>query len=220
MLVPRDALAASTVNGKIYTIGGGERSGPFSVVEEYDPATDTWTKKADMPTARAFLSTGVVNGKIYAIGGSRFNAPAYTAVEEYDPVTDTWTKKADMPARRTWSSTSVVDEKIYTFGGGSRQGGEPLSSLFLYDPVMDTWEVKDDMPVKMGGVGTSVIDGRIYVIGGTSVPYPYNLHLSTVWEYDPGFAPIPPEEAVPAEETTSVKPEGKLFMLWGEIRSE
>jgi len=37
-------------------------------------AEDTWTRKADMPTARLGLSTSVVDGKIYAIGG----AQAYT----------------------------------------------------------------------------------------------------------------------------------------------
>jgi hypothetical protein len=36
---------------------------------------DTWTKKADMPTARWSLSTSVVNGKIYAIGGWMGSAP-------------------------------------------------------------------------------------------------------------------------------------------------
>ncbi|MHC4540619.1 MAG: hypothetical protein ACYS74_12685 [Planctomycetota bacterium] len=33
-------------------------------------AADTWTQKADMPTARLGLATSVVDAKIYAIGGS------------------------------------------------------------------------------------------------------------------------------------------------------
>ena len=35
---------------------------------------DTWTRKADMPTARMLLSTSVVDGKIYAIGGDCFDS--------------------------------------------------------------------------------------------------------------------------------------------------
>jgi hypothetical protein len=35
-------------------------------------------------------------------------------------------------------------------------------------------------------MSTSVVDGRVYVIGGTSMPYPYNPSLSTVWEFIPG----------------------------------
>lgn len=70
----RWGLSTSVVNGKIYAIGGmagdsvnGSRE--VSTVEVYDPTTDTWTMKADMPTARACISTCVVNGKIYVFGG-------------------------------------------------------------------------------------------------------------------------------------------------------
>ena len=71
MPTAREMLSSSVVNGKIYVIGGGKTGGTMaSTVEEYDPATDTWTKKADMPTARWRLSTRAVNGKIYAIGGA------------------------------------------------------------------------------------------------------------------------------------------------------
>jgi hypothetical protein len=64
------------VNGKIYAIGGCTgMANVFPTVEEYDPATDTWTKKADMPTARELLSTTAVDGKIYAIGGDMTGFP-------------------------------------------------------------------------------------------------------------------------------------------------
>jgi hypothetical protein len=47
MPTPRWGLSASVVDGKIYAIGGGQGMiGKYmSPVEEYDPATDTWTKK-------------------------------------------------------------------------------------------------------------------------------------------------------------------------------
>jgi len=57
----------------------------LSPVEEYDPATDTWTRKADMPTARSGLTTCAVNGKMYAIGGwVGSNFTGISTVEEYD----------------------------------------------------------------------------------------------------------------------------------------
>jgi len=77
------------VNSKIYAIGGSQPQS--KAVEEYDPATDTWTTKSPIPTARWGLTTGTVNGKIYAIGGGNVYPPTkcYRTVEEYDPVTDT-----------------------------------------------------------------------------------------------------------------------------------
>ncbi len=74
MPTARQGLSTSVVNGKIYAIGGGASSNmgteTFSTVEEYDPATDRWTTKSEMPTARGFHSAGMVDGKIYVIGGS------------------------------------------------------------------------------------------------------------------------------------------------------
>lgn len=61
----------------------------FGTVESYDPLTDTWTRKADMPTARWGLATGVVNGKIYAIGGGNAARDVvYNTVEIYNPQGD------------------------------------------------------------------------------------------------------------------------------------
>ncbi len=77
------------VSGKIYVIGGTHvwPDGALSTVEEYNPAANAWTKKADMPTARINLAASTVNGKIYAIGGStkRGDAPIFSTVEEYTP---------------------------------------------------------------------------------------------------------------------------------------
>jgi N-acetylneuraminic acid mutarotase len=117
MPTPRRALSTSSVNGKIYAIGGASsepENVKLSTVEEYDPATDTWTRKADMPTARSSFSTSVVSGKIYAIGGSRDSG---SVVEEYDSATDTWMRKADMPTPRRWLATCAVNGKIYAIGG-------------------------------------------------------------------------------------------------------
>ena len=124
MPTERSYVSTSAVNGKIYAIGGAKAGQRFSTVEEYNPATNTWTKKADMPTARSGLSTSVVNEKIYAIGGWMLST-----VEEYDPKTDKWTKKTDMPTAREWLSTSVVNGEIYAIGGivgGGGARGVPL----------------------------------------------------------------------------------------------
>ncbi len=71
----------------------------FAVNEAYDPATNTWTTKAPMPTPRGALSAAAVNGIIYAIGGYKPNQEL-TVNEAYDPATNTWTTKAPMPTPR------------------------------------------------------------------------------------------------------------------------
>jgi hypothetical protein len=88
----------------------GDEPPAWSTVEAYDPVTDTWAWKADIPTARAFASTAVVSDTIYVIGGQRTGwlGPTYRTVEAYDPVTDTWTSKADMGTARMQAAVGVV----------------------------------------------------------------------------------------------------------------
>ena len=184
MPTARQAVSTSVVNGKIYAIGGGTSSNTgaetFSTVEEYDPATDTWTTKSEMPTARGWHSAGVVDGKIYVIGGSPslWFTPVFT-MEVYEPATDSWTQMGDVPCAMSTSFASVVDGKIYTFGGYvcSRRVDE-------YDPVTDTWTQKADMPTYRVALFGSVLDGKIYAIGGHQGVSPYPS-LDTVEVYDP-----------------------------------
>jgi N-acetylneuraminic acid mutarotase len=190
MPTARQGLSTNVVNGKIYAIGGGAGSSAsyssvetYATVEEYDPATDTWTTKSEMPTSRGFHSANVVDGKIYVIGGSHEASPSYKhvrTVEVYDPATDTWIQKGDMPRGIGAGYSSVVDGKIYVFGG---YGGP--SRVDEYDPATDTWTQKSDMPTKRHALSTSALDGKIYAIGGY-VPgdsgYP---GVATVEVYDP-----------------------------------
>jgi RNA polymerase sigma factor (sigma-70 family) len=177
--------AVCAVNGKIYVIGGWpdpKASTVLNEVEEYDPETEKWTKKTNMPTKRAHLAVCVVKGKIYAIGGYITNDVLTSAVEEYDPETDTWTKKADMPTGRCVFGAAAVNGKIYAIGGktGKWKGGTFISTVEEYDPATDIWTKKADMPIERTELATSALNGKIYVVGGGTGKF-----LPTVLEYDP-----------------------------------
>ena len=84
MPIVRAYLTSSVVDGKIYCIGGINNSTVLSTVQAYDPVTDTWETKANMPTATYELTSSVVNGKIYCIGG-KSTSSGLNKVEVYDP---------------------------------------------------------------------------------------------------------------------------------------
>ena len=79
MPTARSDFSTSVVDSKIFAIGGQDttRTGTnlgiqaLSKVEMYDPETDTWEQRANMPTPRSAVSTSVVDGKIFAIGGDQ-----------------------------------------------------------------------------------------------------------------------------------------------------
>ena len=142
---------------------------------------DTWTKRADMPTARGALSTSVVNGIIYAIGGGGGDAVGVSIVQAYDPATDIWTNKSNMPTPRAVFSAGVVDGKIYAIGGQRSLGAPDLSTVEMYDPATNTWSRKANMPTARRDLAASAVDGKIYAIGGLSGA----VKLSLVEAYDP-----------------------------------
>jgi len=172
---------------------------------------DTWTKKADMPTPRGYLSSSVVNGKIYVIGGYT-GKDMLSTVEEYDPVKDTWARKSDMPTARCDLTTSVVNGKIYAIGGYSVDG--PVTTIEEYDPTKDKWTWKANMLGNRKGLSSSVVNGKIYIIGGIFLNNP----LSTVEEYDPVEDKLISKTNMPTPRgwlSTNVV-DGKIYALGGQ----
>ena len=65
-------MAAAVIGCKLLVVGGapGQFSGSNKKLEVYDPATDTWSTKDDMPTARRWLGAAAVGSRLYAVGGT------------------------------------------------------------------------------------------------------------------------------------------------------
>ncbi|MCE2413330.1 hypothetical protein J4G07_04955 [Candidatus Poribacteria bacterium] len=195
----RVGFATAVVEGKIYLIGGtpfenlrgverenepGIWRGPFgmSLVEVYDPETNTWQRVVDIPTARSEPLTVVVAGKIYVLAGyvgkdnKGVNLKNLNVVEMYDPETDTWVRKQDMSRRRMAFGIGVVAGKIYAIGGTvhprDKKPEEPgrVDLVEVYDPATDTWCRHDAMALRQRLFGTPFtpsvgLGGRLMVKG-------------------------------------------------------
>ena len=157
----RSGAAISVVDGKIYAMGGTgwpqipNHPGPFlSSIEMFDPKTNRWTEKTEMPAPKSGHSANVINGKIYVIGGGfQGNGPYIylSTVEIYDPETDRWTREPDMPIGKAGHAAEVINGNIYIFGGSSADVRGPLTTVEVYgtaevpqsvDPVgklVETW---------------------------------------------------------------------------------
>ena len=88
---------AEESGGRLYLVGGGsnEDSSEFRSMLEYDPATDSWSRKADAPHPFYHFDTAAVGGRIFAIGGIGMNKSeprAFRHVVSYDPTTDRWSE--------------------------------------------------------------------------------------------------------------------------------
>ncbi len=170
MPTARGALSVTVHDGKLYAIGGYDRTANSAAVEVYDPARNLWTSRAPLPTPRDHLATATAAGKVYAIGG-RLNGDYrrnLSVTEVYDPVTDRWGRAADLPTARSGITASEVAGRIYLFGG---EGGEgTFRENEAYDPARDAWQTLAPMPTGRHGLGSAVVQGHIHVISGGPTP--------------------------------------------------
>ena len=72
------------VNGKLFVTGGYNGS-DINVLKEYDTATNTWTERNNMPTARGWIGTVALNGKINVARGNSSNERYFDLLEIYVP---------------------------------------------------------------------------------------------------------------------------------------
>jgi N-acetylneuraminic acid mutarotase len=155
---------------KIYAIGGWNPC-PVNVTEEYDPATNTWTTKAAMPTARMFFGIATYRGKIFAMGG-KTGLNATNATQVYDPATNNWTKKSAMPIGCYELTANVVNGKIYLIGGARQLNSaiRCINATQVYDPATDTLITETPIPTPVFGYASTVVGKKIYIISGNMNP--------------------------------------------------
>jgi len=180
---PREQLEANVVNGKIYLIGGmlgKTNTGATSNLNEvYDPATDSWSSKASIPTGVYACGSAVVENKIYVIGGAGPKPPNLNQI--YDTETDTWTYGAPIPTPVTNAAAGATTgiwapRRIYVIGGRVNYGMDGVNINQVYNPENDSWSVAVSMPTARFQLYVAVLNDKLYAMDGT--PY---FNLQGVW---------------------------------------
>ena len=126
MNTPRCVLGGvAASNGRIYAIGGDDRSPDRSLtqntVEEYDPGSDTWTFSTSIPIEDGISYPGVValdNGKFYVVSGQTPSIPLNTLYQVTIETTD-----ATPPTTKAASGPNPKRQRLEQH----RRGGNPDS---------------------------------------------------------------------------------------------
>ena len=120
----RNHVAGGAIAGRLYVVGGRPPL-TLSVLEVFDPATNTWSSRAPMPTGRSGHAAAVVRGCLYVFGGEGNTSAAngvFPQSELYDPGTNSWTSLAPMRTPRHGIGAAVVGNRIFVPGGATVQG--------------------------------------------------------------------------------------------------
>lgn len=201
--------AGAVIAGKLYVAGGCGDGGHGGTdcsaattnrLEVYDPATDTWTALASMPTARNSIGAAAVNGKLYVVGGEGNCLPCsqqFATLEIYDPATNAWTTGPSMSMARLFPVVAAIGDRLFVSGGFIRVNGSlnytSVADLEVYDTATGTWQMKAPQPTARGYGGGAVINGRLHVVGGSDGSTLLRVHevydpATNVWVSD---APLP-----------------------------
>jgi N-acetylneuraminic acid mutarotase len=176
-------IGAGVINGKIYVPGGyyvsGSSSYATSVVEVYDPATNSWSTVAPLPTAQYAHAVTAVNNKLYVMGGNSLSSGYLNTCYVFDPSANSWSTCAPMTYARSHAGAGVVNGKIYVVGG---YNGSTLDLNYVeeYNPITNTWSIVAPLGTARGGPGVVGVGNYLYVCGGG-----WSTYLRSCEKYDP-----------------------------------
>jgi N-acetylneuraminic acid mutarotase len=185
------SLAGAACSDDLPLPTGADPGAPMATVPSPGLAAETvpntWSRRIQMPTARAGLVAAKANGLIYAIGGWS-GGTALQKVEVYDYNTSTlvpWTPRAPLPAARQFpNGAAAINGKIYVAGGLTALRS-PTRSLLVYDVASNSWSTKAPMPIRSHGGAAAAIDGKLWVLATPAGDSGQYTGPTRLFRYDP-----------------------------------
>ena len=130
---------------------------------EYDPASDTWTQKADFPVSTHGAISFVVDNCPIVGGGSALSTQFY----KFDPAVNTWAPIANCILANPGDSQGfAINNRGYVYQG---------NQLAKYNPNTNSWSMCATAPMTFGQWTCAfAIEGSGFIKGGNQL-----------WEYKP-----------------------------------
>jgi hypothetical protein len=123
----RDHMGVVVLVGRIHAIAGRMDSYDFNTALHavYDPAGDSWSFRAPLPTPRSGPSAALYRGRILVMGGEA-TGRVFGTHEAYDPAKDRWEAMAPMAVPRHGlhgATAAIIGDRVHIPGGGPLPGG-------------------------------------------------------------------------------------------------
>jgi N-acetylneuraminic acid mutarotase len=204
--VPRSEHMGAAVNGKLYVFGGyvDLTFKPTRRSDVYDPATNAWTRVADLPVGVTHSGTVVdaTTSSVYFAGGypetATFQRYATAAVYRYDTAANAFTALPSLPAARGGGALALLGRELHYFGGSDANRADAADHWALdLDNAAAGWSARARLPVARNHVGGVAVGGKLYAVGGQQGQNDDSVFRSELDVYDPAtnawttLAPLP-----------------------------
>ncbi|HEX3356281.1 MAG TPA: kelch repeat-containing protein [Tepidisphaeraceae bacterium] len=228
--VARFESYAFSYENKLYVMGGWADSQFDSTtrVDVYDPATNKWTRLADMkaPETHAGMAVDQAHGVVYFVGGHRGKYPSIPTdgVWKYTIATDTWTQlPVHLPKKLGANTAQVLDGKLHSITGNPADRVTNIGDHYVLDlsNISAGFKTAAPLPNPRDHTSSAVIDGKIYVMGGEFGHDIKHIQQKIVDVYDPATnkwtrladAPIAKSHA----EASTFVLDGKIIRAGGQV---
>ena len=160
---PRSDLAAATLGGRTYVLGGYDGTTPDPRVLE---TTDgrAFASVASLPVPVRYPAVAVAGNAIYLFGGETAAGRPTDAVQEVDPGAGTARVVAHLPHPLSHASATAMGGGIYVLGGTA--GGAPTDRIVSFDPASRAIKAAGALPSPVSNAAAATVGGAGYLIGG------------------------------------------------------
>lgn len=189
----------TTVENKIYLHGGFDTTGrPDFFMREFDPATNTWSKKAiDSFAGRFGHSSFVRNGEIYNFMGTDRNGNTTDLISIYTVATDTFRydsiSTGEFPVSRSYQAMAENGDSLFMFGG-LLQDKTISNETWEFNFATNSWSKREDTLTPFFNATAAFVNnsraGDAFVFGGETDG---GQVLNKTFQYAPGGI-VPPQE--------------------------
>lgn len=199
-----EALRA-VVDGKLYVFAGFAGSaGPVVRSDVYNPATNSWTRIADMPRRLSHAGAAVEGRNVYFAGGYVGTGPGYTQqfgtreVWRYNTVTNTYHAMPQLPTAVASGGLVTVGRNLHYFGGNNSSRQDVAVHYVLnLDNTAAGWATKKSMNVARSHMGYANLGGKVYAVGGQKGNDGALVAQNVVEMYDPATDTWTARKAMP-----------------------
>lgn len=185
----REEGASAVFNGKMHLFGGffNQRFEATSRVDIYDPASNRWSRGADMLFNTTHTPVITTATRAFFFGGyiGRDPGPSTAAVQIYNFQTNKWTRGPDMPAPRGAHAAVLSGNTVYLFGGRNKARTTEFAETWAFNIDTNEYRVIARMPDPRNHLTGAVVDGQIYAIGGQKDEAVNSTNLRVVNRYNP-----------------------------------
>lgn len=160
----RHSCGSFSLNGKGYIAGGyGDNNQVLNDLWEYDPTTDTYLQKNNLPIQVYGASYFVINNVAYLINGwTNTSGVTNDTLYSYDSQNDNWVAVTTYPGTPAYTCASfVLNNKVYIGIGYAPYTNE----LWEYDPAINTWTPKANYPGADRQNSTAFVINNIAYVG-------------------------------------------------------